>query len=66
MLASINAAREAKARGLVTLRDLCEEFNIEPRAARARLRKAGIRATDGTFAWVKDSDDLKKVHEVFA
>lgn len=66
MLAAINAAQAAKERGLVTLRDLCDEYSIDPHAARQRLRHAGIKTSDGAYAWDRDSDDLKRVREVFA
>ena len=61
MLAAINAVNVAKVRGMVTLRDLCDELHAEPVAARARLRHARVKTTDGAYVWDKDGDDLKRV-----
>jgi hypothetical protein len=47
MLPTLTAVQAAKARGLVTLRDVCDEYHLEPAAARARLRQANIKPTDG-------------------
>ena len=63
-LATIKALREAKAKGLVTLRDLCDEFDIEGSVARLRLRQAGIKPTDGVYAWEREGDEVQKVRAV--
>ena len=52
--------REAKARGLVTLSDLCQEFEISGTVARLRLRQAGIKPTDGVYAWNVKATRFKK------
>ena len=64
MVAAINAAHAAKARGLITLRDLCHEYSLDPPAARIRLRHHGIKPTDGAYPWERDSDALTKAREV--
>ena len=48
-LATVKAMRAARARGLVTLSDLCQEFEISGTVARLRLRQAEIKPRDGVY-----------------
>ena len=63
-LATVKAMRAARARGLVTLSDLCQEFEISGSVARLRLRQAGIKPTDGVYAWEREGDEVQKVRAV--
>ena len=58
---AINAAKEARARGLVTVSDLCQEFHLSGTVARTRLRQAGIVTKNGCYAWAKDDEELQRV-----
>ena len=60
ILSTIKAMREAKAKGLITLSDLCQEFEISGSVARVRLRQAGIKPTDGVHAWEREGTRFKK------
>jgi hypothetical protein len=62
MVAAINAAAQAKARGLVTLRDLCEEMGADARAGRLLLRQEGVPKNEGAYAW--PAHELDRVREV--
>ena len=64
ILSTIKAIREAKAKGLVTLSDLCTEFEASGTVARLRLRQAQIKPTDGIYAWARDDAELQKVRAV--
>jgi hypothetical protein len=61
---SINAAKQARARGLVTVSDLCQEFEISGTVARTRLRQAGIVTKNGCYAWEKDEEELQRVRTI--
>lgn len=64
--AAAPAAEAAGDENTVTLSSLCEELEIEPVAARRKLRNAKVERGDGRWAWEKDSSALKKVREVLA
>ena len=63
-LATVKAMRAARARAFVTLSDLCQEFEISGTVARLRLREAGIKPTDGVYAWEREGDEVQKVRAV--
>ncbi len=63
-LATVKAMRAARARGLVTLSNICREFKISGSVARLRLRQAGIKPTDGVYAWEREGDEVQKVRAV--
>jgi hypothetical protein len=64
ILATMKAMRAAKARGLVTLSDLCTEFGISGTVARTRLRQAEIKPRDGIYAWERDGQEIHRVRAV--
>lgn len=48
--------------GKITIQQLCEELKIEPRDARAALRKAKMQKPDGGWLFTSDQvDDIKKL-----
>jgi hypothetical protein len=63
-LATVKAMRAARARGLVTLSDLCQEFEISGTVARLRLRQAEIKPREGVYCWERDGDEVQKVRAV--
>lgn len=64
MTSAILAVRAAKEQGRITLRDIAEEAHIEPQAARARFRAAGIKPVDGAYSW--DPNDTASLDQVRA
>lgn len=53
--------------GLVTLKELCFDLDIEPRVARRKLRKAqGKVGTGSRWEWTKDSAEYHAVCKVLA
>jgi hypothetical protein len=64
ILATMKAMRAAKARGMVTLSDLCAEFEISGSVARTRLRQAGVKPRDGIYAWERDGQEIQRVRTV--
>jgi hypothetical protein len=63
-LATVKAMRAARARALVTLSDLCQEFEISGTVARLRLRQAEIKPRDCVYCWERDGDKVQKVRAV--
>jgi hypothetical protein len=61
ILATMKAMSEAKARGWVTLEDLCQEMGIGKSRTRLKLRESGIATNDGVYAWPRDSAELQRV-----
>ena len=61
------AAKPAKEKdpNAVSLKDLCSKLKIEPRDARKKLRKAGIKA-EGRWSWTAGSADLKKIESTLS
>ena len=59
ILSTIKAMREAKAKELITLSDLCRVRDIGG-VARIELRQAGIKPTDGVHAWEREGTRFKK------
>lgn len=47
--------------GLTSLADVCASLNVEPRDARAILRKASFPKPDAGWAWPNDHADIEKV-----
>lgn len=60
--AAAPAAKKTKDENTVSLKDLSAKLKIDPRDARKKLRKAGLKA-EGRWAWPAGSADLKKVEE---
>ena len=51
--------------GLITLKALCTELKIKPRAARIKLRAADLKR-DGGWAWKAGSAELTKVRKLLS
>lgn len=49
-----------KDENLVTLKGLSAQLKLDPRDARKKLRKAGLKA-EGRWAWPAGSSELKKI-----
>jgi len=68
--AAAKPAKPAKAKtkkdpNSVSLKDLASKLKIEPRDARKKLRKAGVK-TEGRWSWPAGSADLKKVESILS
>ena len=61
ILTTMKAMSEAKAKGWVTLEDLCQEMGIGKSRTRLKLREAGIPTNNGIYAWPKESAELNRV-----
>jgi len=51
--------------GLITLKAICAELKIEPRAARIKLRNADL-ARNARWEWKKGSAELTKVRKLLS
>ena len=65
---------EATATGMITIKMLCEEYNVEAKDLRALIRKEGFKAPEiprakgefgprAKYEWPADSDDPKKIRK---
>ena len=68
------ATPKAEATGMITIKMLCEEYNVEAKDLRALMRKEGFKAPEiprakgefgprAKYEWPADSDDLKKIRK---
>ena len=67
----VKEVKEAKASGkIVTIKDLCEEYEVDPRKLRAFLRSKGFNAPEikqegfgprSKYEWDEKSPELKKI-----
>jgi hypothetical protein len=56
--------KTANTDGLISLSDLCDEMDIDPRSARIVLRAAGKAPKDKRYAWPRDSKELEAIKKL--
>ena len=63
-------AKESKEVKIITIKDLAEQYELEPRQLRAFIRSLGIRAPEikqegfgprAKYEWAEDSKELKQI-----
>ena len=50
--------------GHVTLKDICDELDVEGRIARRKLRTSDIEKPEGSWSWPEGHEDIERVKEL--